>query len=396
MTTAATVSHRIGVRRLLALLGGRATFRLLLYGSAGILVAAWSKDDFNRYAAVMGAVGWLCMLVQSGTEKAALKLIPRARRTRDQLAGMLRAVVAYVPLPFTLAAVVALVVAPGGTVTLYLLGIAYYVTLGCGSLGVAVHRALGRYTRDTVHFALLGVGMVIMAWAAFAVPVRPVGYLAGLLALTTALNLSLLPGLPRTARPRRSLRTLLAGTVVLMGVADVLANAMIGTLFVELSLTVHAGQSGDLYLVVLAWGFAVSVIYTVQRIYQPRLSVLIASGGSGARALGRRVIGVAGWVSAVWLVAGGAAIVLGLSGLVGLGCLLATLLPSIGLVSFGVFVLENSGEDGLRSSVKAVVLALVVVTAVGALTVPLYGAAGAVYALGANPLVIALALRRAG
>lgn len=395
MTTAA-ITHRIGVRRLLALLGGRATFRLLLYGSAGILVAAWSKDDFNRYAAVMGAVGWLCMLVQSGTEKAALKLIPRARRTRDQLAGMLRAVVAYVPLPFTLAAMVALVVAPGGAVTLYLLGIAYYITLGCGSLGVAVHRALGRYARDTVHFALLGVGMVIMAWAAFAVPVRPVGYLAGLLALTTALNLSLLPGLPRTARPRRSLRTLLAGTVALMGVADVLANAMIGALFVELSLTGHAAQSGDLYLVVLAWGFAVSVIYTLQRIYQPRLSLLIASGASGARTLGRRVTGVAAWVSAAWLVAAGVAIMLGLSGLVGLGCLFLTLLPSIALVSFGVFVLENSGQDGLRTSVKAVVLALVAVTALGALTVPLFGAAGAVYALGANSLVIALVLRRAG
>ena len=78
------------------------------------------------------------MVVQSGPEKAALTLIPRASRTREQLAGLLRAVVAYVPLPFTVAAAAGLVLAPGSTVTIYLLAIAYYIGLGCGSLGVAV------------------------------------------------------------------------------------------------------------------------------------------------------------------------------------------------------------------------------------------------------------------
>src|SRR5690606_14382985 len=142
---AAAETHRIGLRRLLTLLSGRAAFRLLLYGSAVVLVAAWSREDFSRYAAAVGAVGWLSMVVQSGPEKAALTLVPRARRTREQLAGMLRAAVAYVPLPFTLTAVAALLLAPGATVTLYLLAVAYYVGLGCGMLGVAVHRALGGY-----------------------------------------------------------------------------------------------------------------------------------------------------------------------------------------------------------------------------------------------------------
>ncbi|MDA0638416.1 hypothetical protein OUY22_33845, partial [Nonomuraea sp. MCN248] len=192
MTTPADAAeaHRIGPRRLLTLLSGRAAFRLLLYGSAGVLVAAWSREDFNRYAAAVGAVGWLSMVVQSGPEKAALALIPRARRTRDQLAGMLRTAVAYVPLPFTAAAVAALLISPGSTVTVYLLAVAYYVGLGCGMLGVAVHRALGGYARDTVHFTLLGVGMIGLAGLAFAVSIPPVAYLTGLLALVTALNVA--------------------------------------------------------------------------------------------------------------------------------------------------------------------------------------------------------------
>ncbi|WP_433374449.1 hypothetical protein [Streptosporangium sp. CA-115845] len=399
VTAEVAASHRVGPRRLLTLLGGRATFRLLLYGSAGVLVAAWSRGDFNRYAAAMGATGWLCMVVQSGPEKAALRLIPRARRTREQLAGMLRAILAHVPIPFAVAASAAFVLAPDAMVTVYLLGTAYYISLGCGMLGVAVHRALGRYTPDTVHFSLLGLGTLAMAGLAFAVPVRPAGYLAGLLVLSTMLNLVLLRGLPRTGRPpHRALRRVLAGTVVLMGTADVMSNAMVGALFVELALTSHASQSGDLYMMILGWGFTVSVIYTLQRIYQPRLSLRMASGGAEARALGRRVARLSVWMSATWLVLAGTALIGGLAGtrsLVALGGLLLSTLPVYLLTSFGIFMLENTDEAGLRNSAKAAVMALVAVIGLGALVIPLAGAAGAVYALGANGFVLGLMLRRA-
>lgn len=394
----AVAEHRIGPRRLLTLLSGRAAFRLLLYGSAGVLVAAWNQADFNTYAAAVGAAGWLAMVVQSGPEKAALTLLPRARRTRAQLAGLLRGIVAYVPLPFTAVAVLALAFAPRSAVTVYLLAIAYYVGLGCGMLGVAVHRALGGYTRDTVHFWLLGLGMIGMAGLAFTAGVAPAGYLAGLVALVTALNLALVRGLPRGERPHPAARRLLAGTVTLMGAADVMANAMVGTLFVELALTSYAGQSGDLYLMILGWGFVTSVIYTLQRFYQPRLALLMASPDSGGgRAVARRVVDLAVWISALWLVAAGIVLAGGLAGtrsVLALGLLLATLLPANALASFGVFVLENSGRAGLRDSARAAVLAWAVVAALGALVIPLAGAAGAVYALGAQGLVLGLALRR--
>ncbi|TDE49029.1 hypothetical protein E1295_20640 [Nonomuraea mesophila] len=393
-----TTEHRIGPRRLLTLLGGRATFRLLLYGSAGVLVAAWSREDFNRYAAAVGAVGWLCMVVQSGPEKAALTLIPRAGRTRRQIAGMLRAMVTYVPLPFTAAAAAALLLAPDATITIYLLAIAYYIGLGCGMLGVAVHRALGSYTRDTVHFTLLGLGMIGMAGLAFTVPIPPSVYLAGLLVLVSGLNLALLRGLPRAGSWRRPVRDLLARTVVLMGAADVMSNAMIGTLFVELSLTSYAGQSGDLYMMTLGWGFAVSVVYTLQRIYQPRLVLRMGSDdATGIRLLVRRAALLSTWAGALWLALAGAALAGGLAGtgsLVALGVLLASLLPVNTLASAGMFVLENSGRAGLRDSARAVVLAWAATTALGALVVPLAGAAGAVYALGAQGFVLGLVLRR--
>ncbi|MFI6387561.1 hypothetical protein ACIBHY_27165 [Nonomuraea sp. NPDC050547] len=388
----ATATHRIGLARLTTLIAGRATFRVMLYGSAALLALAWSRADFGAYAAVMGAVGWLCMVVQSGTEKAALKLIPRARRTRDQLAGMLRALVAYVPLPATAAAVVALALAPRHPVTLYLLGIAYYVALGCGMLGVALHRALGRYARDTVHFAVLGLGMGAMAALAFFAGVGPTGYLTGLLALVTALNLSLLPGLPRAGRPRPGLRRVLAGTIVLMGAADVMNNAMIGTLFIELSLSAHADQSGELYFVTLAWGFALSVLYTLQRIYQPQLSLRVAGGGAaGARVLGRRMAGLAAVAGVLWLALAGVALVQHIHGPIALGVLALTLLPVQALASGATFVVEHTDP---RANAKAVVAALAAVAALGAVAIPLAGAAGAVYALGANPLVLGLALRR--
>lgn len=395
----ATIEHRVGPRRLLSLLAGRATFRLLLYGSAVILVLAWSRQDFNRYATVIGAVGWLNILVQSGTEKAALKLIPRARRTREQLTWMLRVVVAYLPLPFSVAAAAGFALAPDSTLTLYLLGCAYYVSLGCGMLGVAVHRVLGRYLRDIAYFALLGLGMLVMAALTFTAHVPPAGYLGGLLLLTTALNLALLHGLPRRARPmRRSVRDILLHTVTLMGAADVMSNLMVGALFVELSLTSHADQSGDLYLVLLAWGFASSLIYTLQRIYQPRLSLRIASGEvAEARALGRRIARLGAWAGAAWLLLAGVALVGGLAGtrsLLALGALLLSLLVVWTLPSCGLFVLENTDESGLRGSAGAVVLAAVAVTAIGAVVIPLAGAAGAVYALGANSLVLGLVLGR--
>ncbi|MDA0638742.1 hypothetical protein OUY22_35485, partial [Nonomuraea sp. MCN248] len=190
----------------------------------------------------------------------------------------------------------------------------------------------------------------------------------------------------------------LGRTVVLMGAADVMNNAMIGTLFVELSLTAYASQSGDLYMMTLGWGFAVSVVYTVLRIYQPRLVLRMSTDeAAGVRALVRRAAGLASWVSALWLVVAGVALAGGLAGtrsLVVLGVLLVTLLPANALASFGIAVLENTGEAGLRDSAKAAVLAWAVTAALGALTVPLAGAAGAVYALGAQGLVLGLVLKR--
>ncbi|MEV0151071.1 MULTISPECIES: hypothetical protein [unclassified Nonomuraea] len=401
MTAAAP--HSIGAGRLLTLLGGRATFRLLMYGSAGVLVAAWSREDFNAYAAAVGAVGWLSMVVQSGPEKAALTLIPRARRTRDHIAGMLRVVVARGPLPFTATAVAGFVLAPDSTITIYLLAVAYYVSLGCGMLGVALHRALGRYTRDTAHFSLLGLGMLGMAGLAFTSHLRPAGYLAGMLVLATVLNLALLRGLPAGARgsagpPRRTLRGIVAGTVMLMGAVDVMGNAMVGTLFVELSLTAHADQSGDFYMMILVWGFAASVIYTLQRIYQPRLALRTGSAGAGqVRALARRVALLSAWMGGAWLVVAGAALAGGLAGtrsLVALGGMLATLLPVNALAGFAVFMLENTGKAGLRACAKAVVMSWAVVAVLGALVIPFAGVSGAVYALGAQGFVLGTMLRR--
>lgn len=68
-----------------------------------------------------------------------------------------------------------------------------------------------------------------------------------------------------------------------------------------------------------------------------------------------------------------------------------TLLPLQALVSSATFMAEHTD---LVAGARSVTIALVAVAALGAVSVPLAGAAGAVYALGANALVLGLALRR--
>ncbi|WP_067476103.1 hypothetical protein [Actinomadura hibisca] len=386
---------RTGMRSLAPLLAGRASFRVLLYLSGPLLLAAWGRDDFNRYAAAVGSVTWLTALVQAGPEKAALKLVPRSHRTLGDTLGPLRAAVAFLPIPPAVVAVAAMLAAPSATATLYLTAAAYQIALGCTLLGAGVHRALGRTAPDLAAYAALSAGTAAMTGLALTAGPPPVVYIGALLAVCAVLNVALARRLPRP-RPsgrRRAVRRLLAGTVLLMGAPEAMTNAATSLLYVELTLSAHAGQSGRLYLVLMAWSLVIATGYFVQRMFQPAASARLrgegaAAGQDRARRIARLVL--AG--SAVWLAVAGAVLAVagtrGADSLVLLGVLLVSRAPLYLLMSYAAYLLENTGGRDLRTSAAGGAAGLVAVVATGAVTVPLCGAAGAVYALAAKELVL--------
>ncbi|WP_026414420.1 hypothetical protein [Actinomadura oligospora] len=401
----ATVAPR--ARLVLFLLVGRVVLRLLLYAAGMILVFAWGRDEFSRYAAAAGTAVWLTPLVQAGPEKAALKLLPRATRTRGDLLGPLRATVALLPLPFAAATAVMLLYDPHATATLYIAAASYQVSLGCTLLGTAVHRALGRADRDVAAYAALSVGLAVMCGLVLLAGPPPVAYFCGLLVLTLTLNLALarLMPVPEPSPRVRKTRALLAGTVALMGAPEVTANLATSLLYVELSLTAlghhSAGHdtaghraSGDLYLVLMAWSLAIGAGYFAQRVFQPATSVRLtgrgaAAGRSRAHRLARGVLlGSLAWPPLA--LAAQFTVLSGLPTLAVLAVLMVSRAPLYMLMTYASYLLENSGGRHLRTSAMAGATGLLAVVVAGAVAIPLLGAAGAVYALAAKELVLSL------
>ncbi|MEV0400962.1 hypothetical protein [Actinoallomurus sp. NPDC050550] len=394
------VPERVRLWTVASLIAGRSAYRVALYAAGILLLAAWGSARFAPYAAALGTTSWLTTVVQMGPEKAALKLLPRARRTHGDLVAALRAFALLAPILLVGAAAVAVVAAPQSRVALYALAAAQATALGSVLLGVALHRALGRPRSDTLTFLLLALGTVVLIGLAYAPGIPPVAYLTGQLVLTlAALGLLLRRPAPKR-RPRPGVRRLLTATSVLMGTPEVLMNAGTSVLYVELTAGTHAGQSSELYLVLQGWAVIIAFVYFLQRLLQPRLSARLAiDGAADGRAriarLARPVVALgAGWlVAATALLAAFPTSVTDLPPIrltVLLAVLIVTRIPAYLLMSQVTFVLENTDAAGLRTSARGAVFSMLTVAGVGAVATPLLGAAGAVYALGVKELVLAL------
>ncbi|MBW8481165.1 hypothetical protein [Actinomadura parmotrematis] len=385
---------RPAVRWMAPLLAGRAAFRVVLYLSGPLLLLAWGRGAFNGYAAAVGSVTWLTVLVQAGPEKAVLKLVPRSRRTRGDLLRPLRAMVAWLPVPAALATLAALAAAPSATATLYLAAAAFQVAIGCTLLGTALHRSLGRSRPDLAAYAVLTAGIAAATGLALLWTPAPQLYLAGLMGVCMLVNVVLVRALP-VPRPagRRGVRGLLAGTVLLMGAPEVMTNAATSLLYVELALGPHAGQSGRLYLVLTVWSLVIVTGYFVQRMLQPAASARLSGEGAAAgQARARRIAWSVLAASAAWLAAAGAVLAaLGphrAASVPVLAVLLLSRAPLYLLMAYAAYLLENTGGRDLRTSAAGGAAGLAAVVLAGAAAVPLWGAAGAVYALGAKDLVL--------
>jgi archaellum biogenesis protein FlaJ (TadC family) len=197
----------------------------------------------------------------------------------------------------------------------------------------------------------------------------------------------------------------LAQTAALMGVYDVAGMAAGSIAFVVLPLTGHAEQSGVLYLALVGWGLVLSLLVYVGRVFQPRLSLWLAGEGQitgrlHARTLARRSL----TLNAVWLVVVAVVIVAAdlrtlPAGTVAIAILTALLLSrgAIWCLMFAsVSLLENADLDALRIVARGAAAGLVVVAVTSAAVIPVFGAAGAVWAVATDELALALVvLRRA-
>ncbi len=395
--TTITAPQRIGPRAMLSLIAGRTAYRMALYAASVLLLAAWGRAEFAPYAAAMGAATWLITVVQMGPEKTALKLLPRARRTHGDIADGLRVFGLAAPVLPLVVAVALLATAPSSHAALYAVAVAQSVALGSVMLGVALHRALNRPRMDTLTFVLLAAGTVVLISLTFRPGISPIAYLSGQLVLTLAAVVMLLRKRADTPRTGRRMRRLLTGTSVLMGAPEVLMTAGTSVLYVELAATGHARQSSELYVVLQGWALIIAFVYLVQRVLQPRLSAWLAArpaaeGASRAVRMARVVI----VASAVWL-AGAIAVAVALGNdlepgrlTVALALFIVSRMPIYLLMSQATFVLENTDATGLRTSARGAVVSLLAVATAGAVATPLFGALGAVCALGVKEPVLAL------
>jgi len=386
------------------LLLGRGVFRVTQYGAALALLGIWGEARYGHFAAALGAVLWLTAITSVGTEKAALKLLARAQRTRQSLLNSFLLLACAVPVAPSLLFAVA--VASGWTepAALYAGAAALAASLGANTLLVGLLRVSGFPSADVRNFLLLAASYAGLTALAGVGLIGPVTYLAIQLVAVLALNLAMvrrLGGLNLRLVVRGRLARVFGRTVVLMGGTELCAHAAPSILFVELAFTRWSGQSGWLYLGDLLWAAGLNLFFYVLRVYQPQTSQRLAGSGAAAgRVRARQLARLATLASVGWFA--GIAFLLALTDLAAtssglglllvLGAILVSRVPVFVLVNLAAYLLENGDDRALGYSAVASVCGLVGLAAVGLLTIPAYGALGALAALGVMDLVQATAL----
>lgn len=400
--TATADRHAVRPRVLLSLLAGRGSYRIAQYASAVLLLPVWGAGEYSRYAAAVGTCTWLMAVTCVAPEKAALRLLPRARRTHHLLLGAFLAV-AWLPAPVVAGFVVAVAAGAPEGVQLYLGVAALSTSLGANLLLVALQRVTGTPFRDAANYVVLSIATAALTAVAAVTGLGPVGYVAALLAVVSALDVGLVArlGRPSLAAARRpAVRRLLARTVLLMSGSELCVYAATSVLFLELSLTRWSEDSAVLYPVVIVWSAVVNLFFYVLRVYQPRTSERLAGAGAAAgRARATRLAGVVLGMAAVWLVAVGW-VVAGVDRATGAGppavlplvAVVASRTPAFLLLALASYLMENADDRSLRVAALGSAAGLAVVSVAGLAVVPASGAIGVLWISGAMDVVQAATL----
>lgn len=376
--------HHVTRTQLGFLLGGRATFRLSAWISGVALLALWGSDRFAPYATAMGVTGWLITVSASGTEKAALALLPRHGG-----ADLRRFFVRLAMIPVGLSIVVCSVVLAAIGSSALLPAAVYSTSIGALSVLVALLRLHGVAAWDTAAFATIGLAHLGVILVAHVSGIGPVGVLWALAATTViVVLLVLIPVLrsghtPTQGSPPRRLQVL--ETVALMGGVEILNTIGVAVVYVLLRVHSPPGETSLMYVLIL-----VSQAFTGAFLYLLRLAVPDASirGATDPRAAGRLAARLFGWTAAATSVVTVSCAVLAwygpATGPVRIAALAAALVA--GLLGFAGATyasmrLETRDRAGRHLATAAAVAGVLGVAAAAAVLVPRSGALGALTAM---------------
>jgi hypothetical protein len=389
--------RRVGSGLLVSLLAGRGAWRVALNLSNLGLLAVWGPALFAQYAGVVGRSVVLVPLVSCGVEKAALKLLPRARLARPLLVAGFLVIGCLLAAPFLVWVLAALAARQPGFGAFQVAVVCQQAVLGLNFVLVSLQRALGRPRSDVVNFATLAAALVAITGLAWVAGLQPLGVATAELVVIAALDIALLRSLPVTPRVRRLRRRthLLRGllrTMALIGAYDLAAGAALSLVFVVLGATRFRGDAGWLLVITALWSLAFNAFTFLLRVFQPQVSVALGRAGSVAgRRHALRLARLAGLGVLAWLaLAGGTALALdgevlpwlrGLPLPVLAAAVLLPRLPLLALAGGASYVLENSDAASLRLAATAAATALAGVLALALLLVPRAGAPGAILAL---------------
>ena len=386
----------VGPGLLLWLVAGRGAWRVALNLANVGLLAAWGASVFAGYASAVGRTVALVPLVSCGVEKAALKLLPRARAARPLLVAALLAIGCLLALPFLAWVVAAALWHRSGTEPLQLAVVPLQALLGLNLVLVALARALGRPRQDPLNFLALAATLLLLTALALGFGLPPMVVVLAELAAVAALDLALLRALPVAPRfaglPRR--RRLLGGllrTMALIGAYDLAVGASASLVFFALGASRFRGESGLLLLVISLWSLLFNGFAYLLRVFQPQLSVALSRAGGVdgrrhalrlARLAAAAVAGWAGLLAAAALLGGGLPAVLRELPLpLAAALVLLPRLPVVALAGGATWLLENGDRGSLRLAATAAAGGLVGVALLAAALVPRLGASGAVLAL---------------
>lgn len=387
------------VRRLAALMGGRAVFRGTLLVANVALLGAWGSPDYAGYAQAMGGAAVLALIATTGIEKCALKLIPRLRYTVPALIGV------FVALAGVLL-VVALAVLGGmlalgrnGPWPLAALAGLSQIGVGLNQVLVGLTRAIGKPARDVANHLVLSAALAGYTGAALALGITPVRFLTLYAGTVAVLNLALLAGLRPDFRGlrRRALTKAAVGTSLRMAVPDLAGGMSVSLMFLALSVAGAQAESTGLYMASTASSTLLNAFSYLLRILQPDVSRalhqqdLTAAYTRLSRWLRLLMLTGTPYVLAVLVLA---LTVLQPHGDVGVVILYIACVPVIFAVGSANYVMENATRQALHATAIGAGLSLAVIGALAFVVVPWAGALGAVVLIAFGALVHAGAILR--
>jgi hypothetical protein len=392
------------------LLAGRGAFRLAIQLMGVVLIAVWVAHDYGRFANAIGLTTWL-VFVPTAAEKAALKILPRTRRTRTAVAGMAVRTATIPALVVLAALVISLAVSPSSPTTTYLTAAAWSIAGGLLMTLSGLHRLRGKSNLDATAFACAAAVVVLTTAATWLVRWSPETHLLLLLGgiiVIIGVSLVALPAQWRrgAATPGHRLFPAFGRSTVLLGLTDLLDVAAVSAVFGILALSGRTTDSGLFYLALMASSAFCSLLLYQLKLHQPRTSRRMRGTGAAAgraRACSllrgsERAGLVFAVVVAVSLAVPGARALLLEDGTIGSYAVLVVLVAVettlYAVVLYAGFLVENTNNSVLTLTSTSALLGLSATVALAGLLVPAFGPAGGFVALILAIAVKAFALRR--